>query len=202
VRSALTADIGRVVTVHRAAFGGSLTTRLGRSFLHDYYSMILRYRGGILLVAEIDGRISGFVSGFVFPQRFYRVMRARRWRVALAALPGVLRSPSLVPQVWRNMRRVEGTATSDACDEVSGCELTSLAVDPRYGRRGLGSELVKCFVEKAQEMEAKRVHLTTDSIGNDDVNRFYRSLGFDLTTTPEMRGKRVMNKYTIDLSSA
>ncbi len=51
--------------------------------------------------------------------------------------------------------------------------LMSIAVLPSCQGKGIGTALVKAFLEEAYLRGLKRVVLTTDRSGNDAVNHFY-----------------------------
>jgi ribosomal protein S18 acetylase RimI-like enzyme len=46
---------------------------------------------------------------------------------------------------------------------------------------------------------AERVVLTTDTNGNDAVNKFYQRLGFSCVRTFEARRGRLLNEYVIEI---
>lgn len=75
----------------------------------------------------------------------------------------------------------------------------SVAVDPSYQGHGIGSALVEAFCEELCIRGVSQVCLTTDSVGNESVNRFYQAAGFALGrqhVTPE---GRQMNEYVRSL---
>ncbi len=190
-RPARPADLTRIVAVHQAAFPGFFLTALGPRFLHAYYRQVLAYPAGVLLVAEGDAGLVGFVAGFTQPTGFYRALP----RLIGPLLLGLLRRPWLVGHaVGRAVRRHESTP--------GAAELSSLAVDPAAGGHGIGSRLVRAFLAAAARGGATAVTLTTDARANDGVNAFYTKLGFRLARTVTSTGARAMNEYTWDLRSA
>jgi ribosomal protein S18 acetylase RimI-like enzyme len=185
-----------IVVVHTEAFPGFFMTQLGPGFLREYYRAVADYRGGLLLT-EMDGESClGFVAGFVRPAQFYTELRRRRIRLGVAALLGVLSRPTRIWNLLADYRR-----TGEAASEASGvetAELSSLGVAPRSAGRGVGSRLVRRFISEAKEKGARRVVLTTDSKGNDEVNSFYQRLGFSCARTFEARPGRWLNEYIIE----
>ena len=71
----------------------------------------------------------------------------------------------------------------------------SAGVDPRVQRSGAGKLLWTAIVEEAGRRGAKAVVLTTDRFGNDAVNAFHVSQGFQLARTYETPEGRAMNEY-------
>lgn len=196
LRPATLADLRAVAAIHKRAFAGFFMTELGETFLARYYRLVLEYLDGLLWVAEVDGLPVGFVAGFVRPAGFYRLMRRRAFELGLAALPVLLRRPSIIWRLAANARR-----TGDASD-VEGnvlSELASVAVDPAYAGKGIGARLVRAFIEASRARGADVVYLTTDAQNNAAVNRFYQGLGFRLSRTFWAAGRRLMNEYRLAL---
>ena len=183
-----------VVRVHLAAFPGFFLARLGRRFLLEYYRCVCRYEHGLVLTAEREGRLIGFVAGFGSPAAFRAFMRARALHFAIPAAIGILRRPVLLGRFVAAYAGTGGTA--DAAAEANDtCELASLGVDPAYEGQGIGRALVETFCAAARASGARRVCLSTDARDNDRVNRFYRSLGFAPSHRERRSGSRVMQHY-------
>lgn len=183
-------DLGSVVAIHKEAFVGFFLTRMGPRFLRAYYQAVLDFEASISLVAcdtESD-RVLGFAVGFRDPQGFYALFRQRRKRMLSTILLAVVRDPGLVPQVIRNMRRVEAQAEQP----IDAVELSSIAVGAPG--RGVGGSLLEAFADKARAEGAHRLILTTDAEGNDPVRGFYEARGFTLDGY-EDRGERRMCCY-------
>jgi GNAT superfamily N-acetyltransferase len=188
--------------VHAAAFQGFFLAELGERFLTAYYRTVLDYSAGVFLVAEREGRVVGFVAGFLRPAEFYQMMSDRKWRFVVPALLGIARRPGLLVRIIRRSKRVLSGKASDAPRAATACELSSVAVDPRTGGKGVGKKLVHKFMEDAAAIGAHEVFLTTDAEGNDAVNRFYLNLGFRCVRTFVQDGDRQMNEYAMPVVSS
>jgi ribosomal protein S18 acetylase RimI-like enzyme len=196
IRSAGEADLRAVACLHAAAFPGFFLTSLGTPFLRAYYRMVLDYEGAVFLVAENEQRLAGFVAGFVAPKGFYGRMKARKRRLLLPILLGLLMRPSLLPRVLGNAGRVRRASTIVPAAGEHACELSSLAVAPDRMRHGIGRALVRAFLAAAESKQARCVYLTTDAEGNEAAQRFYEELGFRQTRRLESPGKRSMTEYS------
>ena len=73
-------------------------------------------------------------------------------------------------------------------------ELSSICVKPGE-KRGIGTELVNAFIQRAKELGAISVRLTTDTYKNEAVNAFYQRQGFILMRTFEAQPGRWLNEY-------
>jgi ribosomal protein S18 acetylase RimI-like enzyme len=190
------ADLDAIVAVHMAAFHSRFTmSALGLGFLRKYYHVILNYDRGILLVAEMQGRVVGFVAGFISPQRFYQTMNARKWRFALPIIKALVSRPWLVWRVLPLLDRVLHPVRRSPKPETIACELASIAVHPAASRQGTGRALVREFIRASRQNKATELYLTTDALDNARTNMFYRRLGFQFTRCYSAPGPRLMNEY-------
>jgi len=188
-------EIDQVVAVHLAAFPGFFLSRMGSGFLRQYYMSTFRYAGAIMLAAAHGETVVGFVSGFLAPSRFYREMRSRWYRYLPPVLSAIARQPRLLATVASNVLRVRRAATDP--EDPRHCELASIAVLPQARGSGLGRCLALAFLDRAWELGATRVRLTTDANDNSAANRFYQSLGFRLERAFVARDTRLMNEYIL-----
>lgn len=202
VRPANHAELPGLACLHQQAFPGFFLTRLGGLFLQKYYAAVVEFDEGILLVAEADGTLLGFVGGFLDPKRFYRTLARRKRDLAPSVCLALAWQPTLaiavasrVFNLLRGRRQVRDRSRSD-------CELASLAVHPSAASCGIGSKLVHRFVEEARGRGAGSVYLTTDALRNDSVNRFYRRLGFQRTRCWDETDLRPMNEYVVELRNS
>jgi ribosomal protein S18 acetylase RimI-like enzyme len=77
----------------------------------------------------------------------------------------------------------------------SAALLSSLGVVAEARHLGIGRELVNAFCAAARKSSLQCVYLTTDQRDNEAVNRFYCSLGFNISATTTRRDGRTMNTY-------
>ncbi len=199
IRPATPVDLGAICDVHIDAFPGFFLTTLGRGFLKEYYATILRAPKGIcLVVTDETSSLVGFVAGFVDNAGFYSLLRTRKVPLALQAARHVATHPWLVVRLFKTAARVSSSAETTE-DTSTVAELSSIGVRRSAEGRGHGKDLVVAFVQRAHELAATSVFLTTDAEGNDAVNTFYARLGFEFTERFEAPGHRQMNKYTLNL---
>lgn len=192
VRPARMEDIAQIVEVHVQGFPGFFLTFLGRKFLAVFYRKTLEQPDSISLVAATGkNEVAGFVVGVTSQEEFYkRLIRKHLVSFGWASLGAVLRRPSILPRLMRALKR-PGEAKTRSAD----CLLMSLAVRPAVQGSGVGSGLVRAFLEEARLRGARAVSLTTDREGNEGVNRFYESLGFRLDQEYVTAEGRHMNEY-------
>ena len=200
IRPASMLEIGAIAGVHRAAFQSFFLTQLGPAFLRGYYATVLEYPGGILLVAVQDESMIGFAAGFIDPPGFYSLLRKKKMRLGLAALPWLIMRPAnLARALWNYRLTLENSREADvAIAQVA--ELSSIAVRPDGQGVGAGRQLLTTFIDAAKGLGAVKVMLTTDAAGNDATNQFYARGGFRLMRVIRRSYGRVLNEYELDLS--
>jgi ribosomal protein S18 acetylase RimI-like enzyme len=194
VRKARADDLPSVVKIHQKTFGNFFLTRLGGTFLLKYYSLVLNYHSGIILVGDAQGALNGFACGFVAPAEFYQLMWHARLTFAPAVVSALIRHPSLITKVLYGVHRIQTPASEWPS---RSCELSSIAVAPEASGNGFGKALIRAFLAQARSMDADCVYLTTDAEGNDAVNAFYRDAGFQHARRFLQHEGRWMNEYVI-----
>lgn len=192
-RAAVAADLNAIVSVHQTAFNGFFLDRMGPRFLHGYYQAVLDYPKAILLVHENEaGEINGFASGFIDPEGFYAHFRAQRVRLLPTIVFALIKNPTLVVEILRNMQRVSAPQIqSEDCSELSSIATSARAT-------GVGSILLRAFCDQSTHSGARIVRLTTDRERNEHVVAFYLKHDFKISGE-ELRGKRALNVMTRSL---
>lgn len=201
IRKAAVVDLPGIANTHKAAFKAFFLTQLGPAFLREYYRTVLEYSGGILLVAVQDESIIGFSAGFIDPPGFYSLLRKKRMRLGLAALPWLVAHPVNLARAYWNYRltQEESRETDPAIAQVA--ELSSIAVGPDSQGAGAGKQLLAAFVDAAKRSGAVKIVLTTDAVDNDATNRFYVRAGFALARVIRRPYGRLLDEYELDLGS-
>lgn len=190
-------DLAWVCSLHAAAFPGFFLTSLGPRFLHLLYAGFANETNGICITAEEKGVIIGFAAGTSAPDAFFtRLLRQQGWRFAVAAIPGLLRNPGFVTRKCLGALFYSGEQPTGLSNAAL---LSSLAVSSAYEGKGVGQQLIHAFAKEARRQGCSTLYLTTDEADNNRVNRFYAKCGFVLRDTFTRPGKRVMNRWVMDL---
>lgn len=198
VRPALGADVEAAVRVHLESFPGFFLTSLGTRFLTVFYDSLRAVDTGVLLVATSDDEVVGFVGGATDQAGLYRAMLiSRRREFVTAAMAAAVRHPTAFPRLIRARARARGDF-----EYLPGASLMTLGVAPDHGRKGVGRALVEAFSETMIARGVERYSLTTDAVGNDSVNAFYRSLDFRLHRELKTREGRRLNEFVRELPAA
>lgn len=191
VREARRDDLEAVVEVHLASFSGFFLSTLGPRFLREFYAALIDHPGGVLLVGVNDGDVVGFVGGAREQVGFYAdLLAGRKWRFVWAALPAVMRRPSVGRRVVRGRQRAEGV------DTLAGPCLMTIGVRPQREGGGVGRALVAGFEAELRSLGESTYCLTTDADNNDRTNDFYRRLGMHKRRVLETPEGRRLNEFT------
>lgn len=199
IRPARREDLDSIIDVHLRAFQGFFLTMLGDRFLSELYQGFLTIRDGRLLVADVDGRIVGFVAGTFAPDKFFRTLLSTRWfGFGWAAVGAVLRRPHAV--IPRLLSAVWYRGEPPSRLTAAGL-LSSIAVDPRLSGLGIGTLLITAYCEEALKQGLAFVYLMTDRDRNEPTNLFYQRHGFEVESQVERRNGRVMIRYVRALTT-
>lgn len=196
VRDASVADLEQIVSAHARAFPGYFLTRLGPRFLSLMYRGFIDARDGIMLVAEDDGRIDGFVAGTTSPASFFRGLLRHSLLFLVASSSALAREPMLVTRRLMGAIAFRGEAPPALNDAAL---LSSIGVPPEASGRGTGRTLLEQFCARARLAGCRHVYLTTDRDGNPAVSRFYESFGFTLESMFRRPQNRWMKRYVLRL---
>ena len=198
IRIAAADDVDAIVGVHIAAFPGFFLTSLGKHFLGELYLGFLKQSSGILLVAENGGSLVGFAAGTTMPDSFFKVLRKTRGIFfLLKAIPAMLQNPLIV------LRKVYSAIfyRGDSPTELNGgALLSSIGVLPEVLGSSLGRQLLTGFELEAASRDSKFVYLTTDAVGNERVNNFYRKCGYREESRFNQQAIRPMLRYIKDVA--
>jgi ribosomal protein S18 acetylase RimI-like enzyme len=200
IRPLTLGDLRQIVPLHLAAFERFYLTGLGSSFLREYYRQAILHQGSICLGLFEGSHLRGLAVGFVDPPAFYRALRAARLRLGLAALPALVKAPGKLRRFVVNYKRTAASSREGA--GAREAELASLAVCPNCGGRGFGSRLVREFAAESGRRRAAAVTLTTDAVGNDEVNAFYEKVGFEFIERFEAQPGRWLNRHVMRTAPA
>lgn len=188
-------DVPYVVEVHLRGFQGFFLSFLGSVFLKELYKGAVLDHSGICFVAENENCICGFVMGTTSPSGFYRrLIKKRWWRFAIASFLPILKKPSIIPRLLKALSLPEKVKKN-----TDRGTLMSIAVLPEVKGAGFGKALMNIFLKEAAGRGLKQIDLLTDQCNNDNVNAFYRSMGFRCERQFKTPEGRAMNEYVIEI---
>jgi len=189
-------DVPSVVDVHLASFTFFFLSSLGAGFLRELYKSILMDETHIAFVCTNEREVLGFVAGSTHPVGFYGRALKQNWLgFVIASILPIIKNPMMAIRLWRRLIAKRGTRF-DCRDAL----LMSVAVTPNRQGNGIGRQLVSKFLEEAGSRGCVSVTLTTDALENDSVNRFYRSMKFQLSNEFTTSEGRRMNEYVYALN--
>jgi ribosomal protein S18 acetylase RimI-like enzyme len=197
IRPAEKSDYKVLADIHVKAFDDFFLTSLGVGFLRAYYKASLKSRESIAFCAsDEEGNLLGFSSGCAQAAGFHkRLLFANFFAFLYQAVILLFTRPKAILRLARNLDKNE-----NANDDGLYAELLSIAVLPSSKGLGVGKALIKAFEDEAHQRGCKKIALTTDYTGNEDVLSFYKNTGYEVfyqfTTYPA----RKMYKLIKDIS--
>ncbi|MGH9019021.1 MAG: GNAT family N-acetyltransferase [Acidimicrobiales bacterium] len=175
VRPGTVVDAATAAHLHADAIAEGFLAALGPRFLTRLYRRIVLSDDAFLLVAESGGRRVGFIAGALDLGALYRRFLVRDGIGAtLTSLGPLLRSWRLALET---LRHGTGAGAGAGADSTEAAELLSVAVDPRWRGRHVGSRLVEAFLE---ELDGRGVGRAQVVVGADNAAAvgLYRAHGF------------------------
>ena len=179
VRPASPDDAVAVARLHRDEIPEGFLSSLPPSFLRRLYRRITSSPGSFLLVAEHDGDIAGFIAGSVAVRSLYARFVLRDALLEFMGAPW---------QILKGLPRSLETLRHGARDAAGGSgagELLAVAVDPRWRRHRIGSQLLDRFLE---ELRIRGVDTAEVVVGEDNAAAviFYERAGFATSSRYEL----------------
>ena len=171
-------DLLAVTNLHMAAFPEFFLSTLGPAFVQTMYQAFLLNTSGIFVVAEVEGRVSGFAVGVL-------QSTGKDLHLALRLLPQFVwaLAPALARNPIRVLRRVLSHFSSDGgvpAMSDPGATLRSIGVAPSMRGLGVAGNLLAAFEQRAQARGAASVTLTTDVLDNERAIQFYKKHGYEV----------------------
>jgi ribosomal protein S18 acetylase RimI-like enzyme len=188
IRAADKRDFKIHADIHVKAFDDFFLTSLGVGFLRTYYKASLRSNESIAFCAtDQDENVIGFSSGCAQAAGFHkRLLFANFFLFLFQGIILLFTKPKAILRLARNLDKNENET-----DDGRYAELLSIGVLPSSKGLGVGKALIKAFEEEAQKRGCKKISLTTDYTGNQDVLSFYKNTGYkvfyEFTTYPHRK---------------
>jgi ribosomal protein S18 acetylase RimI-like enzyme len=188
-----------VCRLHRVAFRGLMSARLGASYLCGFVSWFLRAQRAIALVAtDDDGKLLGYVIGA--PVGYGASMnRDLMWVAARSMIvrPWLFLNSQVRATVRARLRVMLGRTTSDTHDlPTPTMSLVGIAVSPEAAGNRVGSMLVEAFENRACALKMASMQLSVYP-GNMPARRLYERRGWQALNVGSSTGAiyygRVLN---------
>ena len=177
--------------LHTRAFPDFFLTQLGVGFLDALYKGYLSDERSGIIVAEDNGRLAGFIAYSNDYPNFYKgLIKHHLFRFAFCSMGAALRHPSFIKRLLGAFKKSDSVVKSEKY-----VELASICVEPKMGKKGIGSQLIDRLKEMVDFNKYAYINLETDAVNNDAVNRFYVKNGFKLARSYSSAEGRKMNEY-------
>lgn len=187
MRTMGTGDLRFATALHLESLNHGLFPALGRRFLSAYLATFVDSPFAVALLAESGGSPVGYLVGTVDDRAHYRhVLRRHGPEMAGRGLLALVFRPSVAIRFARTRAlryargavRLAGKPPAGArTAPVNDAVLTHMAVVGACRGRGVGSLLVRAFVDRMSRTDLEGIRLTTRS-GSKGAAGFYEKLGW------------------------
>ncbi|MBZ0306732.1 MAG: GNAT family N-acetyltransferase [Anaerolineae bacterium] len=173
IRLAKTSDSRPVAELHQRLLDQSFLGSLGCGFLNNLYRALAEYDRGILLIAEAEGLMVGFIAGVYHTGDFYKYFLRRHFIVAsLAILPKAF-NVHVLKRLWE-------TATysrkEETVPDAPHAELLSMAVVGEQHGTGVARHLFEQLTEEFTRRGIDQFKIVAGAELH-RANAFYRKMG-------------------------
>lgn len=192
------AHVDALAKAHAECFPGYFLTRLGDSFLKQFYGHYLRsgFGFGVVALAQ-DGTVAAFAVGVTdLDAHDASFVRRHRVRIAMTVagrwcVDGVVRKQ--VSERWNRLvrvatlrvRRKRSTQPQQAVDrEIPYATLTSVGVVPAFRGSGLAEMVVSAFGEEVRARGYATMRVAT-ALDNHRAIAFYERTGWSVESVQE-----------------
>jgi len=173
-----------VARIHHLSQEGTFLTALGHPFLTVLYEEMSRSAHCRAFVALVEGQVVGFVVGTLSTGAIFKEVALKRpIRLGWLVFRRALRRPRLL---WQALQTLAYPAQANHA--LPPAELLSLALEPRWRNRRIGSALVARLHAAMREAGVTQMAVTVDA-ANAGALRFYRRHGFRHAVTSQMYGR-------------
>jgi len=173
VRNANFSDCRGVAKIHKECLAKSFLATLGEKFLILLYKTLVEYKKGILLVAEDDGKIIGFVSATTNTSGFYRYFLKKNFiKASFLLLPKAI-SLNTLKKIFETLKYSKKNEINILLPKA---ELLSIAVKEDYQRKGVAQHLFKALVNEFHKKGIKEFRIVVGS-KLFKAKKFYQKMG-------------------------
>lgn len=180
----------QVAQLHANCINQGFLSSLGIPFLTLLYEAIDANKASVLLIAQQDDRVVGFVAGAESMKSIYKSLLHRFPRLLLTLLPSML-SPK---KMWKILEIMLVNKKSISIPNLPQAELLSIAVSPELRNHGYAQILYQQLVDTFNQ---RRIDSFKIVVGEslEAAHRFYKKMGAKAVGRIEVHKRQVSVLY-------
>ena len=112
-RLAKPSDAKQIANVHyhvRDKYGEGFFAHVNKSFLKQYYKVILNDPYQIVVCAEQDGNILGFCSGSLEASKEFQNIRKNKWKFIMPLITTAIGNPSIIKDAYMRFKSTDANS--------------------------------------------------------------------------------------------
>ena len=165
----------KIARLHLNNINQSFLASLGERFLSEFYYTLSRSPYGFCLFLQREERIVGFVAGAYSIKKFHRDFLIKKGVKCSLLLFTKLLSKNFLRGLMEKLHYPEKVRGGG---DLPQAELIAIAVDKDFQGKGLGSELMKFFLEELKKRGIEEVKVMVGE-SNLKGRNFYKLHGFE-----------------------
>ncbi len=182
-------DLDQTATLHMVSFPETFLSLAGTRMTKLFLKFFSESPLGVILTAEHEGRIVGYVAGAVDKQSFMKELALKKCLSVLwLLLPPLVTNPKLATMFLEKVRSLLRSEKKReqlwSIPDLPKASLMSIAVSEEYRGRGVGHALNVRFLEALSHKGVTRVRLGVLS-DNTAAIRSYSKVGWEIAYQDE-----------------
>ncbi|MBN1897728.1 MAG: GNAT family N-acetyltransferase [Spirochaetes bacterium] len=166
-------DIPRISYLHKTFIPTGFLSSLGRKFLYLLYKNLYFYKGAILLVAQYEGNVIGFISGVKDINKFFKYFYKKN---ILKIIPILFLRVFRFKVLKGVIELVFYPRKHFLCD-LPRSELLGIVVEKKYHGKGVATKLMNQLKKEFKRMKCKKFKVVVGSRLKQAI-LFYEKSGF------------------------
>jgi len=194
-------DIKEIVNIHysiRESYSIGVFAHLGKSFLHQYYKIILNDKNQLVVCAEDEnGRIQGFCSATLNVESQFANIRNHKLALGFSAIKSIVRDPSLLKSLAERYKSLCENG-AEKFIVTKGARGEYWAWSKTYQDSISALEMHEVHLKILKDLGVKQLNFEVDTI-NKKVLNFHKFNGAEITKImilPDGR-ERVLMRYNL-----
>lgn len=181
-RKLLTKDLIKVASIHYRYLKFGVLSHLGENFLIKFYVSLLSQKNTFTVVALINDQVVGFATGAIKLTTIPKIMFVSLW---LPAATAIIKNPLIASKLLKILF-YPGFKSEKNIGEVF-----SLAVETKYRKMGVGTELIKKCKEEFRKRNCPSFQISVrQKMVN--ANIFYKKRNMIKHSSANFLGDRII----------
>jgi hypothetical protein len=156
---------------------GGVMHQLGINFLRNYYSILLKEKNSIVVVAEDDNDlIHGFCSGSLDAKEHINELKNKKISIAISLIPVILKNPKILHKILERNKFVNSSSKAINISISEGARFEYWAWRPSSKNALMAFSIMKIWLNIVLKLGVKSIKAEVDEV-NYNILKLHIKLG-------------------------